>query len=53
MKRLMVLFAFLFALSTSFTSCRDTAREADDVEMEVSDDLEETGEEIEDEFDDM
>ena len=34
MKKLAVLFAFLFMTSTSFISCRETEREVDEVETE-------------------
>ncbi|NJW52349.1 hypothetical protein [Salinimicrobium oceani] len=56
MKRLALLFALLFTFSSGFVSCRDTEREADDVEVsddmeEVGDDIEDAGEEIEDEID--
>lgn len=56
MKKLVVLFAFLFMVASSFTSCRETAREADDVEMMEDDmhmeedEMEEMEEEIEDEY---
>ena len=53
MKKLVVLFAFLFAVSTSFISCRETEREVDEVEEvgeDVGDEIEETGEELEDDY---
>ena len=52
MKRLVLLFALLFSVSTSFISCRDETDKGDRVE-EATDELEERGDEIEDEYDDM
>lgn len=54
MKRIALLFALLFTFSSAFMSCRETEREADDVEVredmeEVGDDLEDVGDEIEEE----
>ena len=43
MKKLILLFALLFSVSTSFISCRDTTEEVDDIEA-----TEEVGEDIED-----
>lgn len=51
MKRIALLFAFLFTFSTAFMSCRETEREADD--MEMRDDMDEMGEDIEDAADDL
>lgn len=56
MKRIVLLFALLFTFSSAFISCRETEREADDVEVredmeEVGEDIEETGEEFEEEID--
>ena len=40
MKKLLVMFAFLFTVSSAFTSCRETSNDvADDVE-DVADDVE-------------
>lgn len=57
MKKLVLLFALLFTVSTSFISCRDTEKEADDMddmemmdENEMSDDMED---EMEDDMEDM
>ncbi len=51
MKKLILLFALLFTVSTSFISCRETEREADDVEMEEMDEeMDEMGDEMEDEM---
>ncbi len=52
MKKLILIFALLFTVSSSFISCRETAREEDDLE-EVGDDLEDVGDDIEDEVDEM
>lgn len=52
MKKLILLFALLFSVSTSFISCRDTEKESDDME-EVGEDMEEMGDEVEDEVEDM
>lgn len=55
MRRIALLFALLFTFSSAFISCRETERESDDVEvredMEVGEDIEEAGEEIEEEID--
>jgi hypothetical protein len=51
MKRIALLFALLFTFSSAFMSCRETEREADDIE--VSDDLEEVGDDLEDMGDDL
>ncbi|MFD2517027.1 hypothetical protein [Salinimicrobium flavum] len=57
MKKLILLFALLFTVSTSFISCRETnERDSDDIEEgidEAGDELEEVGDEMEDEMDDM
>lgn len=50
MRRIALLFALLFTFSSGFISCRDTEREADDIE-EVGEDFEETGDELEEEID--
>jgi uncharacterized membrane protein len=52
MKKLILLFALLFSVSSSFISCRDEPDRGDRVE-EATDELEERGDEIEDEYDDM
>lgn len=50
MKKLIFLFASLFIISTSFVSCRETGeRNEDDVE-ELSEELEDGVDEVEDEF---
>ncbi len=54
MKRIALLFALLFTFSSAFISCRETEREADDMEEgmeQVGEDIEEAGEDIEDEID--
>ena len=48
MKKLLLLFALFFSVSTSFISCRDTP-ENDQIE-EAAEDVEETADEIEDEY---
>lgn len=58
MKKLILLFALLFSVSTSFISCRDTEKEADDmddVEMtdDMEDDMEDMADEMEDEVEEM
>ena len=55
MKKLILLFALLFSVSTSFISCRDTEREADDIEMsdDMEDEMEEVEEEVEEEMEEM
>ena len=47
MKKLVLLFALLFSVSTTFISCRETEGEAEEME------LEETGDEFEDEVEDI
>lgn len=49
MKRLILLFALLFSVSSSFISCRETAEEGEELEME----MEETGDELEDEVEEI
>ncbi len=56
MKRIALLFALLFTFSSAFISCRETEREADDVEVrddmeQVGEDIEEAGDDLEDEID--
>lgn len=56
MRRIALIFALLFTFSSAFISCRETEREADDVEVsddmeEVEEDFEEAGEELEEEID--
>ena len=46
MKKLVLLFALLFSVSSSFISCRETEREVEDTELEEG--LDETGDELED-----
>lgn len=48
MKKLILIFALLFTVSSSFISCRETERENDELE-EVGDEMEEVGDEVEDE----
>lgn len=55
MKKLLLLFALLFSLSTSFISCRDTpeeerAEEAAEEFEERADEIEEAADEVEDEY---
>lgn len=55
MKRIALLFALLFTFSSAFISCRETEREADEVEVrddmeEVGDEFEEAGDEFEEEI---
>lgn len=56
MKRIALIFALLFTFSSAFISCRETEREAEEVEVredmeEIGDDIEDTGDDIEDEID--
>jgi hypothetical protein len=58
MKKLILIFALLFSVSSAFISCRETEREADDMEIneemdEMGDELEEAGDEMEEEVDEM
>lgn len=56
MKKLVLLFALLFTVSTSFISCRDTEKEADDMEemeMEMDDDMDDMSDDMEDDMEDM
>lgn len=54
MKKLILLFALVFSVSTSFISCRDTEKEADDMDdVEMTDDMEEMREDAEDDMEDM
>ena len=54
MKKLILLFALLFSVSTSFISCRDTEKEADDMDdMEMTDDMEDMADDMEDQMEDM
>ncbi|MDT0646571.1 hypothetical protein RM545_07710 [Zunongwangia sp. F260] len=55
MKKLFLLFALLFSVSTSFVSCRDTpeeerAEEAAEAVEERADEIEEAADEVEDEY---
>lgn len=52
MKKLIVILALLFGVSSSFISCREEADRGDQIE-EATDELEERGDEIEEEYDDM
>lgn len=57
MKKLILFFALLLSVSSSFISCRDTERKDDDTELsedidEMGDEMEEKAEDIEDEMDD-
>ncbi len=52
MKKLILIFALLFTVSSSFISCRETERENDDLE-EVGDEIEEVGDEVEEEVEEM
>lgn len=47
MKRLILLLALLFSVSSSFISCREPEEDADEMEME------EMGDEVEDETEDI
>lgn len=50
MKKLFLLFALMFSVSSSFISCRDEAgREEEQVE-EATDELEDAADDVEDEF---
>lgn len=51
MKKLVLLFALLFSVSSAFISCRETEREADD--MEMNEEMEEMGDEIEEETEEL
>lgn len=59
MKKLVLLFALLMSVSSSFISCREPEeRDADDMEVtddmdQMDDDMEDVGDEIEDEADDI
>lgn len=48
MKKLLLLFALLFTVSTSFIACRDTPE--DERVEEAAEDVEEAADEIEDEY---
>ncbi|MDT0685858.1 hypothetical protein [Autumnicola psychrophila] len=55
MKKLFLLFALVFSVSTSFVSCRDTpeeerAEEAAEAVEERTDEIEEAADEVEDEY---
>ena len=52
MKKLILIFALLFGVSSSFISCRDEADRGDRVE-EATDELEEEGDEIEEAYDEV
>ena len=52
MKKLIVILALLFGVSSSFISCREEADRGDQIE-EATDELEDRGDEIEEEYDDM
>lgn len=62
MKKLILLFAFLFTVSGTFMSCRDTTNRDTDVELnddiddavdDTGDALDEAGDDIEDGVDDL
>jgi len=58
MKRIFLLFALLFTVSTSFISCRETpeeerAEEAAEAVEERTDEIEEAADELEDEADEL
>lgn len=50
MKRIALIFAFLFTFSSAFMSCRETERANDDMEQ-VGEDIEDAGDDIEDAID--
>lgn len=52
MKKLVLLFALLFSVSSAFISCREETDRGDRVE-EATDELEDRGDEIEEEYDEM
>lgn len=52
MKKLILIFALLFTVSSSFISCRETERENDEIE-EMGDEIEEAGDEMEEEVEEM
>lgn len=52
MKKLILIFALLFSVSSSFISCRETEREDSEME-EVGDEVENMGDEVENEVEDM
>lgn len=52
MKKLILIFALLFGVSSTFISCRDEQDRGDQIE-EATDEMEERGDEIEEEYDDM
>ncbi len=51
MKKVILLFALLFTVSSSFISCRETRNE--DTDVEVTDDLDNVDEDIEDAAEDV
>ena len=51
MKRIALLFAFLFTFSSAFISCRETENNNEDVELEEG--MEDAGDEMEDAADDI
>lgn len=52
MKKVILLFALVFSVSSSFISCRDEADDREEQIEEVGEDIEDAGDEIEDELDD-
>lgn len=51
MKKVILFFALMLSVTSSFISCRDKADDAEDQVEEVGEDIEDAGDEIEDEID--
>ncbi len=53
MKRPIVMFALVLSMGVFFTSCRDTSKENETDDMEMSDDMDDVSDDMDDVSDDM